>query len=133
MRRHAQKEEQTEINITPMLDVVFIMLIFFIVTASFIKEAGIEIFRPAAETAEKQDKASILIAINENGQVWMEKQVVDPSAVRANVERLRAENPEGSVVVQADKDAQVGITTEVIDAVRDAGVSNYVLSTEEAQ
>jgi len=133
MRRHAQKEEQTEINITPMLDVVFIMLIFFIVTASFIKEAGIEIFRPSAETAEKQDKASILIAINEKGQVWMEKQVVDPSAVRANVERLRAENPEGSVVVQADKEAQVGITTEVIDAVRDAGVSNYVLSTEEAQ
>ena len=132
MRKHAQKEDQTEINITPMLDVVFIMLIFFIVTASFVKEAGIEIFRPVAETAEKQDKASILIAINEKGEVWMEKQVVNPSSVRAHVERLRAENPEGAVVVQADKEAQVGITTEVIDAVRDAGVINYVLSTEDA-
>ena len=114
-----------------MLDIVFIMLIFFIVTASFLKEAGIDINRPDASTAVKADKANIMIAVSEKNEVWMEKRRVDVRAVRANVERLRAENPEGSVVIQADVDAKAGVVMEVVDAVRMANVSDYVVATKE--
>ena len=133
MRKHASKttDGDAEIDMTPMLDIVFIMLIFFIVTASFLKEAGIEINRPDASTAVKADKANIMIAIGENNEVWMEKRRVDVRAVRANVERLRAENPEGSVVIQADIDAKAGVVMEVVDAVRMANVSDYVVATKE--
>ncbi|MCF6216399.1 MAG: biopolymer transporter ExbD [Emcibacter sp.] len=133
MRRHASKtsDGDAEIDMTPMLDIVFIMLIFFIVTASFLKEAGIEINRPDASTAVKADKANIMIAISDKDEVWMEKRRVDVRAVRANVERLRAENPEGSVVIQADVDSKSGVVMEVVDAVRKAGVQDYVVATTE--
>lgn len=133
MRKHTSMNEEAEIDLTPMLDVVFIMLIFFIVTASFVKEAGVEVARPDSQTAVKQDKANILIAVTNKDEVWLQRRRIDVRAVRANVERLRAENPEGSVVIQADKDAKVGVTTDVIDAVRQAGVRDYVLATKEAQ
>ncbi len=133
MRRHSSDNtsEDAEIDMTPMLDIVFIMLIFFIVTASFLKEAGIDINRPDASTSVKADKANIMIAVSANDEVWMEKRRVDVRAVRANVERLRAENPEGSVVIQADVDSKSGIVMEVVDAVRQAGVSDYVVATTE--
>ena len=133
MRRHASKtsDGDAEIDMTPMLDIVFIMLIFFIVTASFLKEAGIEINRPDASTAVKADKANIMIAISDKDEVWMEKRRVDVRAVRANVERLRAGNPEGSVVIQADVDSRSGVVMEVVDAVRKAGVQDYVVATTE--
>jgi len=133
MRRHSSdnNSEDAEIDMTPMLDIVFIMLIFFIVTASFLKEAGIDINRPDASTSVKADKANIMIAVSANDEVWMEKRRVDVRAVRANVERLRAENPEGSVVIQADVDSKSGIVMEVVDAVRKAGVSDYVVATTE--
>lgn len=124
-------EDEAAIDMTPMLDIVFIMLIFFIVTASFLKEAGIDINRPDASTSVKADKANIMIAVSDNNEVWMEKRRVDVRAVRANVERLRAENPEGSVVIQADVDSKSGIVMEVVDAVRQAGVSDYVVATTE--
>lgn len=133
MRKHASTEENAEIDMTPMLDIVFIMLIFFIVTASFVKEAGVEVSRPDAQTAVKQDKANILIAVTDKNEVWLQRRQIDSRAVRANIERLRAENPEGSVVIQADKNARVGLATEVIDAVRQAGVMDYVLATQEGQ
>ena len=133
MRKHSSSSaEEADIDMTPMLDIVFIMLIFFIVTASFVKESGVDINRPDAQTAVKQDKASILVAINEKNEVWLQRRRIDVRAVRANIERLKAENPEGSVVVQADKDAKVGVTTQVIDAIRQAGVRDYVLATQEA-
>ena len=88
------EEEENEINITPMLDVVFIMLIFFIVTASFVKEAGIDVNRPDADTAVRQERANILIAISETNEIWIDRRQVDPRALRANIERLHAENPE---------------------------------------
>jgi len=133
MRKHASKtsDGDAEIDMTPMLDIVFIMLIFFIVTASFLKEAGIEVNRPDASTAVKADKANIMIAVSDKNEVWMEKRRVDVRAVRANVERLRAENPEGSVVIQADEESKSGIVMEVIDAVRKAGVNDYVVATTE--
>jgi len=128
MRRHHQQDEDTGIDLTPMLDVVFIMLIFFIVTSSFIKEAGVEVQRPQAQTASPQDKGNILIAITADGQVWMDKKVVDVRSVRAHVERMRVDQPEGAVVVQADQDARTGLVVQVMDQARLAGVHDVALA-----
>jgi len=128
----ATEEEDSEINITPMLDVVFIMLIFFIVTASFVKEAGIDVNRPDADTAVRQERANILIAISENNEIWIDRRQVDPRALRANIERLHAENPEGSVVIQADKRAITETLIQVMDAARQAGVYNVSIAAQES-
>jgi biopolymer transport protein ExbD len=122
------EEEENEINLTPMLDVVFIMLIFFIVTASFIKEAGIDVNRPDAPTAQKVEDANILIAINANDEIWIDRRNVDPRAVRPNIERLHAENPKGSVVIQADKKSTNEMLVVVMDAARQAGVYNVSIA-----
>ena len=122
--------EESEVNLTPMLDVVFIMLIFFIVTASFVKEAGIDISRPSAATAVRKERGNILIAITENDQIWIDRRQVDPRALRANIERLHAENPQGSVVIQADKDSKNGLLVQVMDASRMAGVKSVALAAE---
>ena len=127
----ANEEEENEINITPMLDVVFIMLIFFIVTASFVKEAGIDVNRPDAQTAVRQERANILIAISENNDIWIDQRMVDPRALRANIERLRAENPEGSVVIQADKKSVTETLVTVMDAARQAGVYNVSIAAQD--
>jgi biopolymer transport protein ExbD len=113
-----------------MLDVVFIMLIFFIVTASFVKEAGIDISRPPAATAERKERGNILVAITDNDQIWVDRRQVDPRALRANIERLHAENPQGSVVIQADIKSTNGLLVQVMDAARLAGVSNVSLAAE---
>jgi biopolymer transport protein ExbD len=113
-----------------MLDVVFIMLIFFIVTASFVKESGIEVNRPDASTAQAKPRANILIAINENDEIWINKRRVDESQVRANIERLHAENPQGTVVIQADEEAKTRKLVAVMDAARQAGVYDVSLATE---
>jgi len=123
--------EEGEIDITPMLDVVFIMLIFFIVTASFVKESGIEVNRPDASTSAAKPKASILIAITEQGEIWINKRKVEESQIRANIERLHAENPQGTVVVQADEEARTKVLVLVMDAARQAGVYDVSLATEE--
>ena len=131
MRRKRTKEaDESEINLTPMLDMVFIMLIFFIVTASFVKESGIDISRPNAATAEVKEKGNILIAISETGEIWIDKRRVDVRAVRANIERLHAENPQGSVVIQADTDSKNGLLVQVMDAARQAGVFNVSIAAE---
>ena len=124
-------EEETEINITPMLDVVFIMLIFFIVTASFVKESGIEVDRPSAVTAVVKETGNILVAITASGQIWVDRRQVDPRAVRANIERLHAENPQGSVVIQADKNSTTEMLIGVMDAARQAGVYNVSIAAQE--
>jgi biopolymer transport protein ExbD len=132
MRRFSEgassEDEENEINLTPMLDVVFIMLIFFIVTASFIKEAGIDVNRPDAPTAERVEDANILIAISPNDEIWIDRRLVDPRAVRANIERLHAENPKGSVVIQADKKSTNETLVTVMDASRAAGVYNISIA-----
>ena len=122
------EDEDNEINLTPMLDVVFIMLIFFIVTASFIKEAGIDVNRPDAPTAERVEDANILIAISANDEIWIDRRLIDPRAVRANIERLHAENPKGSVVIQADKKSTNEMLVIVMDASRAAGVTNVSIA-----
>jgi len=129
-RRQNRRKSESEVNLTPMLDVVFIMLIFFIVTASFVKESGIEISRPGASTAVRKEKGNILIAISANDQIWMNRRQVDPRALRANIERMHAENPQGSVVIQADKAAKTGLLVQVMDAARSAGVKEVSLAAD---
>jgi biopolymer transport protein ExbD len=122
------EEEENEINLTPMLDVVFIMLIFFIVTASFIKEAGIDVDRPDAPTAESQDDAAILIAISAGDEIWIDRRQTEPNAVRGMIERLHAENPKGSIVIQADEESTNETLVVVMEAAKQAGVSNVAIS-----
>lgn len=126
MRRsiaHHTAEDEEGINLTPMLDVVFIMLIFFIVTASFVKEAGIEVTRPAAATAEPKKKANILVAISASNDIWIDNRKVTPQGIRAQIERLHAENPEGQVMIQADKESFSETLMVVMVAARDAQVN----------
>jgi biopolymer transport protein ExbD len=116
------------LNITPMIDMVFILLIFFAVNASFVKEAGVEIERPSARSAITQEQANIMIAVTVNGEVWIDRQRIDPRSVRGHVERLHAENPEGAVVILADDKSQTGLVIEVLDQVRLAGVENVAVA-----
>lgn len=118
----------TAMNITPLIDMVFILLIFFAVNASFIKEAGVEIERPSARSAVTQEQANIMIAVTESGEVWVDRQRVDPRSVRGHVERLHAENPEGAVVILADDESQTGLVIEVLDQARLAGVENVAVA-----
>ena len=127
-----QEDEAEEINMTPMLDVVFIMLIFFIVTASFVKEAGIDVNRPEAATAVKKERANILVAISDTGEIWIHKRQIDVRAVQANIERLKAENPQGSVVIQADKKATTDMLIKVMDASRAAGAFDVSIAAQDA-
>ena len=132
MRRKRQRNtEESDIDITPMMDVVFIMLIFFIVTATFVKESGIDVTRPDAQTATKQNRVGILVAINEYNEIWINRREVDINAVRANIERLHAENPQGGDVIQADQNAQTGTLVEVMDQIRLAGVQAISIAAEE--
>jgi len=127
-RRLIKDQEESDINLTPMLDVTFIMLIFFIVTATFVKESGIEIRKQQAATAQVKGQASIFVAIDETNQVWVDKRVVDVRSVAANVQRLLAENPKGSVVVQADRESKNGVLVQVLDQLRLAGVPTEKVS-----
>jgi len=113
-----------------MLDVVFIMLIFFIVTATFIKEAGIDVFRPDAVTALKKPLVSILVAIGSSGDIWIDNNRVDKGSLRPHIERIRAENPKGSLIIQADRNANAGQLLEVLDVVRQLGITDVAVSTD---
>jgi len=124
------QEDEASIDLTPMLDVVFIMLIFFIVTASFIKEAGIDVSRPLASTWRTKPDASILIAISAADEIWIDKKVVEPRFVKPAIQKLHAENPKGSLVIQADEESTNAILTIVMEAAKQAGVANVAISTE---
>ena len=130
MRRKHRNHEEAGIDMTPMLDIVFIMLIFFIVTTSFVKESGISVNRPVAESSVRQERGNILVGINEAGEIWIDKRAVDVRAVRANILRLKAMNPESAVIIQADHNAKTGLLVEVMDQVRLAGVENVSIAAE---
>jgi biopolymer transport protein ExbD len=128
-RRYSNSSnEEAAIDMTPMLDIVFIMLIFFIVTTSFVKEAGIEVSRPSANTAQVVKNGNIMVAIGAAGDVWVDKRRIEVDAVRANIERLRAESPEGTVVIQADTEANAGTVVKVMDQIKMAGVENISIA-----
>jgi biopolymer transport protein ExbD len=128
---HAGQEEEASIDLTPMIDVTFIMLIFFIVTATFVKETGIDVNRPEAQTAVVKEKANILIAIDANDQIWIDRRKIDVRSVRPNIERLHAENPQGSVVIQADKESKTETLISVMDASRQAGIYNVAIAAQD--
>ncbi|ODP98004.1 biopolymer transporter ExbD [Salinivibrio sp. MA427] len=132
MKRRYSNEgnEEAAIDMTPMLDIVFIMLIFFIVTTSFVKEAGIDVNRPSANTAQTVSKGNIMVAVGPAGDVWVDKRRVDVDAVRANIERLRAESPEGAVVIQADQEASAGVVVDVMDQIKMAGVDSISIAAK---
>ena len=129
-RKH--NSDEADVDMTPMLDIVFIMLIFFIVTTSFVKESGVTVNTPQAATASKQEKVNIFIALTASGEVWIDRRPVDPRSVRAIVARLHADNPEGSVIIQSDVDAPTGKLVEIMDQVRLAGVEGIAIAADRA-
>jgi len=120
---NAVKEEEQQIDLTPMLDVVFIMLIFFIVTAQFVKEPGVDITRPLAATAETKDNANILIAVSANNEIWMDKKLIQEDALRLNIERMLVDNPDSQVVIQSDATSDVRLLALVLDTAKKAGAN----------
>ncbi|MFQ5563166.1 MAG: ExbD/TolR family protein [Parvularculaceae bacterium] len=133
-RRTIQSGETSDddVNVTPLLDIVFIMLIFFIVTSTFVKEPGVNVLRPEAVTAKEKKLATILVAITEEDEIWINKKEVSLDEVRSAVEQLHRENPRGTAVIQADRKAKSRYLVEVLNQVRAAGIADVAVSTEEA-
>ena len=123
-RKYLETEDDIDLNMTPMLDIVFIILIFFVVATSFVKESGVDVSRPGAHSSERKERGNIMVAITADNAIWIDKREVDIRAVRASIERLHAENPEGAVVIQADENSRTGLLVQVIDQARLAGVSD---------
>ena len=121
-------EEEAEINLTPMLDVVFIMLIFFIVTAVFVKEPGILVDRPEAVTAEIPEGGSIFIAVSGNNEYWIDQRNVDLAGLKPIIERMHRETPEGGVVIQADNEAQNEYVIAAMDLAKEVGINEVTLA-----
>jgi len=129
-RRHASEEsDETGIDLAPMLDFVLNLLIFFIITTSFIKEAGITVNKEQALTAESKESGNILIAIRPNGDIWMDKRRVDLKEVRPSIERLHVERPEDTVVIIADRESDTRVLTQVMDQVKAGGVTDVSIAT----
>tara|TARA_R110002167_G_scaffold1441_27_gene6939 strand:+ start:1460 stop:1861 length:402 start_codon:yes stop_codon:yes gene_type:complete len=128
-RKVRVEDEDAAIDMTPMLDIVFIMLIFFIVTTVFVKEAGIEVNKPGASQAVMPKNANIFIAVTENGDVWIDKRQIDIDTVRANLERLMAEQPSDVIIIQADKNSDYGVVMDVMDQVKAAGIDRISIAT----
>lgn len=132
MKKHWRQglDEDAEINLTPMLDVVFILLIFFLVTSSFVKESGVEVDRPGAVTAVRKGQGALMIAITRDNEIWIDRRRVEIGSVRTWVERLQAQNPASAVIIQADQAAAAGLLVQVIDQARRAGVADVAIAAE---
>ena len=128
--KRRRTSDALEINMGPLIDLVFLLLIFFLVTTTFVKETGLEVHRPSAKTAERKEKSTILIGISKEGTIYMENRIIDVRSVRANVEKLLAENPESGVIVVADKKSQTGIAVNVIDQCRLAGAKGVSIAAK---
>jgi biopolymer transport protein ExbD len=131
-KSHSAESEETGIDLAPMLDFVLNLLIFFIITTSFVKEAGITVTKPEALTAENKDNGNILIAIRPNGDIWMDKRQVDISEVRGAIERLHIERPDDTVVLIADRESETGVLTKVMDQVKAGGIADVSIATAPA-
>jgi biopolymer transport protein ExbD len=128
-KSHSAESEETGIDLAPMLDFVLNLLIFFIITTSFVKEAGIAVTKPEALTAEHKDNGNILIAIRPNGDIWMDKRQVDITEIRGAIERLHVERPDDTVVLIADRESETGILTKVMDQVKLGGIADVSIAT----
>lgn len=124
------KRSGLELNITPLIDMVFILLIFFLVTTSFVKEAGVEIERPSAETAASMQGVNTIIAITSENRIYMDRKEIDPISLRIQIERILAENPDSSMIIVADRGSSTGTAIEVMDACRLAGAKNVAMAAE---
>lgn len=133
MQRHTEESGETGIDLAPMLDFVLNLLIFFIITTSFVKEAGVEVTRADAETAVHREKGNILIAIRPNGEIWMDRQQVDIRGVRPLIERLHVERPDDTVIIVADKASRTGLLASVMDAVRAGGIPEVAVAAAGAE
>ena len=131
-QHHTSHGDETGIDLAPMLDFVLNLLIFFIITTSFVREAGITVNRPEAETALHSESGNILIAIRPNGEIWMDRRQVDLREVRPLVERLHIERPEDTVVVIADKAAKTGLLAQVMDEVKLGGIKEVAIGAGSA-
>lgn len=129
-RKNSAEEDVGTIDLTPMLDVVFIMLIFFIVTATFIKEPGVEVERPDANTANFKN-AKILVAIDAENKIWIDKSQIDEQFVENQIELLLAENPKSPLVIQADAKSSIKTVNEVAQAARELGIVDVSIATSE--
>ena len=132
MRNRTRKSQGqgVTIDLTPMLDVVFIMLIFFIVTASFIKLPGVEVTKVDTTTEDSYKKVGILVAVSENNEYWIDKKRVETTALKINLTRLFNENPKGGMVIQADNESNIEAVAKVADIARDIGISPVAVSVE---
>lgn len=131
-RRHAPESEETGIDLAPMLDFTINLLIFFIITTSFIKEAGITVFKPEAVTAEHRESGNLLIAIRENGDIWMDRERVELRELRAMIERLHIERPDDTVVIIADRNSEAGVVAQVMDEVKAGGITEVSIAADPA-
>ena len=130
-RKYKRKKDESEINITPLLDIVFIMLIFFIVTTSFVKEISLDVNRPTKSPVKEQKRSEVIsVRISAEGQIFVQERLVDIAAVRANIEANLAIKPSASVVIVSDRDAAAGFLVKVIDQSRLAGVKNVSLAAQ---
>ena len=131
-KSHSAESEETGIDLAPMLDFVLNLLIFFIITTSFVKEAGISVNKAEAFTAESKDNGNILIAIRPNGDIWMDKRQVDISEIRGVIERLHIERPDDTVVLIADRESETGVLTKVMDQVKLGGIADVSIAASES-
>lgn len=131
MRRKSRQTDEAEINITPMLDIVFIMLIFFIVTTSFVKEKGLEVSRPSSSPPKemKKNKGPIVVKIDANGNITMKGRMLDRKAVQANLEREKAEKPDSPLIIAAHPDADTDALVTILDAAEAVGVGSVSVAT----
>jgi|WetSurMetagenome_2_1015567.scaffolds.fasta_scaffold710796_1 biopolymer transport protein ExbD len=121
-------DKQVEINMSPMVDMTFLLLIFFLVTTTFVKESGVDVNRPVASTTESKENTNIVIGVTKDGMIYIENQIIDIRSVRSRMERFKSEMPDGNVVITADKDSLFGVAIEVLDQVRMAGIKNVVVA-----
>ncbi len=129
-RRHTEESEDHGIDLAPMLDFVVNLLIFFIITTSFIKEPGVTVFNPVASTAESRESGNLLIAIRENGEIWIDRQSIDMRQVRPIIEKLHIERPDDSVVIVADRNSKAGMVAKVMDEVRLGGIKEVAIAAD---
>lgn len=132
VRHHAPETEETGIDLAPMLDFTINLLIFFIITTSFIKETGVTVVKPEAVTAEHRESGNLLIAIRENGDIWMGGERVELRALRSLVERLHIERPDDTVVIIADRGSDAGVVAKVMDEVKAGGIIEMSIAAEPA-
>ena len=133
VRQSLRRNNRTEsVNMAPLIDLVFLLLIFFMVTTSFVKETGIDVERPAASTAVLKEKGNILIGVSKDGQIYLDRKQIDVRSVRAHIERCLAENPEGTVIIVGDRNSHTGVVVQVMDQCRLAGAKNVSIATSKA-